>query len=72
MYGFIIVLYICSARLGNLAGYVTGFRLCNGMTGYATGHLDGIPESSPVWLVNRLTTPIATRLCNWVDVAIPG
>ena len=63
---------ICSARLGNLAGYITGFRLRNGMTGYTTGCPDGIPESSPVRLVNWLTTPIATWLCNWVGVAIPG
>ena len=58
--------YICSTRLGNLTGYVTGFRLRNGITGYATGCPDGIPESSPVRLLNRLTTPIVTQLYNWV------
>ena len=47
--------YICSARLGNLAGCVTGFRLRNGMSGYAIGRPDGMPESSPVRLLNRLT-----------------
>ena len=47
--------HICSARLGNLAGCVTGFRLRNGIPGYAIGRLDGIPESSPVRLLNRPT-----------------
>ena len=49
---------ICCARLGNLAGYITGLWLHNGMTDYTTGRPDGIPESSPVQLVNWLTTPI--------------
>ena len=44
--------YICSARLGNLAGCVTGFRLRNGISGYAIGRPNGIPESS-------LTCPVA-------------
>ena len=46
---------LCSARLGNSARCVTGFRLCNGIPGYAINHPDGIPESSPVRLLNRLT-----------------
>ena len=47
--------HICSAWLGNLAGCVTGFRLRNGIPGYAISRPDGIPESSPVRLLNRLT-----------------
>ena len=47
--------HICSARLGNLASCVTGFRLRNGIPGYTIGRLDGIPEFSPVRLLNRLT-----------------
>ena len=46
---------ICSARLGNLAGCITGFWLHNGIPGYAIGRPGGIPESSPVRLLNRLT-----------------
>ena len=36
------IIIICSARLGNLAGCVTGLRLRNGIPGYATGRPDGI------------------------------
>ena len=51
-------MYVLYTRLGNLAGCVTRFQLRNGITSYATGYPDEISESSPIWLLNWLITPI--------------
>ena len=66
----VMLFYICSARLGNLPGCVTGFRLCNRLSGYATGRPDRVPESPPIRLLNRVAKP--TQLYNRVGLAISG
>ena len=57
---FLFSIYICSARMRNPPGCVTGCRLHNRTLSCATGHPDVLPESLPILLLNRVDSP--TRL----------
>ena len=52
--------YICSARMRNPPGCVTGCRLHNRTPSCATGRPDVLPEYLPILLLNRVDSP--TRL----------
>ena len=52
--------YLCSARMRNPPGCVTGCRLHNRTPSCATGHPDVLPESLSILLLNRVDSP--TRL----------
>ena len=49
---------ICSARMRNSSGCVTGFRLSNRTPSCTTGRPDVLPESLPILLLNRVGVAI--------------
>ena len=52
--------YICSARMRNLDGYVTGHPLRNRSSGYITGRPDALPMYNASRLRNRLARCITS------------
>ena len=56
--GWIGLLRICSTRMRNSPGCVTGFRLSNRTPSYTTSHLDVLSESLPILLLNRIGVAI--------------